>query len=94
MERLADYGKWLHACGDSIYGCTAAPEEFVAPNGTILTYNPKTNKLYMHMLSWQWGEFAVPLLNDKSEIRVLGGKLQLPTDKPPVEIPVVEFTLK
>ena len=103
MERLADYGKWLHACGDSIYGCTAAPEEFVAPNGTILTYNPKTNKLYMHMLSWQWGEFAVPfmgrvkfvqLLNDKSEIRVLGGKLQLPTDKPPVEIPVIEFTLK
>ena len=103
MERLADYGKWLHACGDSIYGCTAAPEEFVAPNGTILTYNPKTNKLYMHMLSWQWGEFAVPfmsrvkyvqLLNDKSEIRVVGGKLQLPTDKPPVEIPVVEFTLR
>ena len=101
--RLADYGEWLRVNGESIYGCTQAPEEFVAPNGTVLTYNPKTNRLYMHLLSWQWGAMPVPFLrqvryaqflHDKSEIRFRNGALQMPTAKPPVEIPVVEFMLK
>ena len=103
QERLRDYGAWMRVNGESIYGCTAAPEEFVAPNGTILTYNPKTRKLYMHLLSWQWGAMPVPFLrqvkyvqflHDRSEIKYWGGALQMPTVKPPVEIPVVEFTLK
>lgn len=102
-ERLAAYGQWLNACGESIYGCTAAPAEFVAPPNTILTYNPKTNRLYLHVLAWQWGQLPISfarrvkyaqLLNDKSEIELRYGALQLPTDKPPVEIPVIEFILK
>ena len=101
--RLADYGEWMRVNGESIYGCTQAPEEFVAPNGTLLTYNPKTRRLYMHLLSWQWGAMPVPFLrqvkymqflHDKSEIKYWGGALQMPTVKPPVEIPVVEFILK
>ena len=103
QERLAAYGKWLDACGESIYGCTAAPEEFVPPPNTVLTYNPKTNRLYMHILAWQWGRMPISfsrrvkyaqLLNDKSELVLRKGALELPTDKPPVEIPVVEFILK
>ena len=103
LERLADYGKWMQANGESIYGCTKAPPEFVAPNGTHLTYNPKTNKLYMHMLMWPFGQIPVSfgdkvkyvrLLNDKSEIRFAWGQLFLPVEKPPYEIPVIEFTLK
>ena len=103
QERLRDYGAWMRVNGESIYGCTAAPDEFGAPNGTILTYNPKTRKLYMHLLSWQWGAMPVPFLrqvkyvqflHDRSEIKYWGGALQMPTVKPPVEIPVVEFTLK
>ena len=102
-ERLADYGKWLKVNGESIYGCTEAPKEFVAPNGTILTYNPKTRRLYMHLLSWQWGAMPIPFLDevkyvqflhDRSEIRTAGGALQMPTDKPAVAVPVVEFVLK
>ena len=102
-ERLQAYGRWLHACGESIYGCTAAPESFVAPPNTILTYNPKTNRLYMHVLAWQWGAITIPfarrvayaqLLNDKSQLDLVHGTLRIPTDKPPVEIPVVEFILK
>ena len=103
LERLADYGRWLHANGDSIYGCTKAPPEFVAPNGTHLTYNPRTRKLYMHMLSWPFGNVRIGfgdkvayarLLNDKSEVKVEYGNVWLPVDKPPFEIPVIEFTLK
>lgn len=102
-ERLAAYGRWLHACGESIYGCTAAPASFVAPPNTILTYNPKTNRLYMHMLAWHWGSVTIPfarrvayaqLLNDKSQLDIGCDSVRLPIDKPPVEIPVVEFILK
>ena len=103
LERLADYGKWLRVNGESIYGCGPAPEEFKPLPGTTLTYNPKTNRLYMHMLSWRFGAFQVPfgervkccrLLNDGSELRFRWNTLHLPVEKPPVEIPVVEFILK
>ena len=103
IERLADYGKWLRVNGESIYGCGPAPEEFTPIPGTTLTYNPKTNRLYMHMLSWRFGTFQIPfgervkccrLLNDGSELRFRWNTLHLPVEKPPVEIPVVEFILK
>ena len=103
LERLADYGKWLRVNGESIYGCGPAPEEFTPLPGTTLTYNPKTHRLYMHMLSWRFGTFQVPfgervkccrLLNDGSELRFRWNTLHLPVEKPPVEIPVVEFILK
>ncbi len=102
LERLADYGKWLKANGESIYGCTEAPPEFQPLPGTALTYNPKTNRLYMHVLVWHYGTMQIPfgervkavrLLNDGSEVRFKWNTLHLPVEKPPVEIPVVEFIL-
>ena len=51
-DRLAAMGEWMSANGRSIYGCTAAPKEFVAPKGTVLTYNPRANCLYLHILEW------------------------------------------
>ncbi|MBR0055783.1 MAG: alpha-L-fucosidase [Kiritimatiellae bacterium] len=103
LERLADYGKWLKVNGDSIYGCTAAPEEFKAPPNTLLTYNPASNRLFMHVLAWHFGTMPIAfgervkgcrLLNDGSELPFKWNTLHLPVDKPPVEIPVVEFLLK
>ena len=103
LDRLAGYGKWMQANGESIYGCTRAPAEFKAPANTILTWNPETRKLYMHVLFWQFGEMPIAfadkvayaqLLNDKSELGLTRGRLRLPVEKPPVEIPVVEFTLR
>ena len=103
IERLADYGKWLKVNGESIYGCGPAPEEFAPIPGTTLTYNPKTNRLYMHILSWRFGTFQIPfgervkccrLLNDGSELKFCWNTLHLPVQKPPVVIPVVEFILK
>jgi alpha-L-fucosidase len=66
--------------GRSIYGCTQAPAAFKAPNGTILTFNPKTNRLYVHLLAWPMGEMVLDgyadkvkyaqLLHDASEVRM------------------------
>lgn len=103
LSRLAGYGKWLAANGRSIYGCGPAPAEFVAPEGTKLTYNAKTNRLYIHVLSWQYGSINVTfgrriklakLLSDDSEILYANGALHIPVDKPNDEIPVIEVILK
>ena len=36
-----------------VYGCRSAPEEFKCdPNEVLLTYNPKSNRLYAHILNF------------------------------------------
>ena len=50
--RLEAMGAWMRANGRSVYGCTAAPEAFRAPEGTKLTYNPKTGRLYVHLFEY------------------------------------------
>ena len=55
MNRLEGFAKWMHHNARSIYGCTVAPEEFKAPNGTALTYNPKRNTLYVHLYDYPMG---------------------------------------
>ena len=78
-ERLAAFGKWMHANGRAIYGCTEAPEEFKAPPETRLTYNPKTRCLYIHLLSYPMGRLPIAFgdkvaymqfLHDGSELRM------------------------
>ena len=53
-DRLDAMGRWMDANGRSIYGCTAAPEELRrrCPAGCKMTYNPKTNALYLHIFEW------------------------------------------
>jgi len=70
----------------SIYGCTQAPAEFKAPENCLLTYNPLTKRLYVHVLNWPLGNLFLPgfggkvkyaqLLHDGSE--VLFGKADRP----------------
>lgn len=48
MERLKAIGKWMEQHNRSIYGCTAAPDEFKTPDNRLLTYNPETNRIYIH----------------------------------------------
>jgi alpha-L-fucosidase len=52
LDRLAGIGKWMSRHDRSIYGCTQAPDEFDAPRDCRLTYNPKTNRLYVHLFAW------------------------------------------
>jgi len=111
-------GEWMKYNSRSIYGCTQAPEEFKVPSNTLLTYNPKTNCLYVHLLVYPLQNFLMPgfagkvkytqFLHDASEIKIgktsgawgkenVNGKdinLQLPVNKPNIEIPVIELFLE
>ena len=51
-DRLEAMGEWMKYNSRSIYGCTQALSSFIAPENTILTYNPKTNKLYIHLITY------------------------------------------
>jgi alpha-L-fucosidase len=83
QERLASMGKWMKFNSRSIYGCTAAPQEFTAPSNTVLTYNPSTNRLYIHLLAYPLNRLIlqgmsdrvkyVQFLHDASEIRFSTG---------------------
>jgi len=109
QERLKAMGDWMRLNSRSIYGCTEAPAEFKAPANTLLTYNPVSKRLYVHLLAYPLNRITLPgiagkiryvqFLHDASEIRyntVQGTNdvsLQLPVLKPPVEIPVIEVIL-
>ena len=86
LERLAAMGKWLQKHGRSIYGCTQAPQDFSSPRDCRLTYNPETNRLYVHILAWPFRELHLEgmagkveyaqLLNDASEIPFAEARLR------------------
>jgi len=112
QESLSAMGEWMELNSRSVYNCTQAPDEFTAPANTLLTFNPVTNRLYIHLLAYPMGRINlenmadkvkyIQFLHDASEIRYTTGSgeeannlsLQLPVQKPPVEIPVLEVYLK
>lgn len=55
-EKLEAIGEWMKYNSRSVYGCTEAPEGFTAPENSLMTYNPVTNRLYIHLLEYpmQW----------------------------------------
>ena len=80
LDRLQAMGEWMYRHDRSIYGCTQAPSGFEAPQDCRLTYNPETNRLYVHLFAWPFKhlhlrgkafaervEYA-QLLNDASEV--------------------------
>jgi alpha-L-fucosidase len=79
LSRLNELGTWMHWNGRAIYSCTAAPSHFTAPQNSLLTFNPRTNRLYIHLLQWPMGKLIIPglkgklayaqLLHDASEVR-------------------------
>ena len=78
VERLEAIAEWMKYHSRSIYGCTQAPAGIEAPNNCLLTYNPETNRLYVHVLEWPFKSLHLPglegkikyaqLLNDASEM--------------------------
>ncbi|HUX57045.1 MAG TPA: alpha-L-fucosidase [Bacteroidales bacterium] len=112
QERLKSMGEWMKYNSRSIYKCTEAPAEYDVPDNTLLTYNPVTKRLYVHLLAYPMGRLTltniadkveyVQFLHDASEVKFSAGRdankndltLQLPVQKPPVEIPVLEIYLK
>ncbi len=81
LDRLAGIGRWMQKHSRSIYGCTQAPDSFQAPPDCRLTYNPQTNRLYVHVFAWPIGELHLDglagkvayaqLLHDASEVRIV-----------------------
>ncbi|NLN29684.1 MAG: alpha-L-fucosidase [Bacteroidales bacterium] len=65
QERLNAMGKWMRVNSRSIYGCTEAPEGFTSPENTLLTYNPATNRLYIHLLAYPLGSLTLANMADK-----------------------------
>lgn len=79
QERLKAIGDWMKFNSRSIYNCTEAPADITAPANTLLTYNPVTNRLYIHLLDYPMGSLIlgnmadrikyVQFLHDASEIK-------------------------
>ena len=78
LERLAGIGDWMRLHDRSISGCTQAPDKFRTPQNCLLTYNPATRRVYVHVLEWPIGALHLDgfagqvayaqLLNDASEV--------------------------
>ncbi len=79
LGALSDIGDWMRLHSRSIYGCTQS--EHTPPPDCRYTYNPASNRLYLHVLSWPLKHLHLDglrgrvdyaqLLNDASEIRVV-----------------------
>jgi alpha-L-fucosidase len=64
-KALGEIGEWMKYNSRSIYGCTQAPDKFKAPDNTLLTYNPETNRLYIHLLDYPIKNFLLRDYKDK-----------------------------
>ncbi|KAF0233261.1 MAG: hypothetical protein FD181_3812 [Prolixibacteraceae bacterium] len=62
---LNEMGKWMKYNSRSIYGCTEAPKDFIVPDNTLLTYNPKTKRMYIHLLDYPMTNFLLRSYGDK-----------------------------
>jgi len=82
-ERLSAMGEWMRRHGRAIYGCGPAPEGLATPQDCRLTYNPETNRLYVHVFAWPIHHLHLEglagkveyaqLLNDGSEVKLIEG---------------------
>ncbi|NLX13468.1 MAG: alpha-L-fucosidase, partial [Phycisphaerales bacterium] len=103
LDRLSAIGEWMKLHGRSIVGCTAAPEEFKTPENCLLTYNPKTRRLYLHVLVWPAGKLHfdglagkvtyAQLLNDASEVQFRHKRFGEAWMSGPLEDGIVAFDL-
>ena len=65
MARLDAFARWMDRNARSIYGCTMAPDEFKEADGTRYTWNPRTKRLYVHILDWPFQRLHLPGLAGK-----------------------------
>ncbi|WP_372756131.1 alpha-L-fucosidase [Mariniflexile sp.] len=108
-EALSKMGSWMKYNSKAIYGCTQAPEQFEAPENTILTYNPTTNRLYVHLIDYPLENLTlkglkgkvkyVQFLHDMSEIKITPphgawGKEALAEQDINLRLPVVKPNLE
>ena len=78
------YARWMKFNGRSIYGCTMAEPEFVAPRGCRLTQSEDGKRLYVHLIEYPYCFLELPgfagkvdyaqFLHDGSEIKMREGE--------------------
>ena len=104
IAALDKIGEWMKYNSRSIYGCTQAPVEFEVPANTVLTYNPKNKRLYIHLIDYPTRHLVLhgykdklkyaQFLHDASEVSVLetSGHFQPKTEQNDVTLllPVVK----
>lgn len=64
---LKTYADWMKYNGKSIYGCTMAEPEYIAPPGTRLTQSEDGKRLYVHLFQYPFGVLEMPGLAGKVE---------------------------
>lgn len=64
---LKTYADWMKYNGKSIYGCTMAEPEYIAPPGTRLTQSEDGKRLYVHLFQYHFGVLEMPGLAGKVE---------------------------
>jgi len=99
QERLATMGEWMKVNSRSVYNCTEAPPEFTVPANTLLTYNPVSKRLYIHLLAYPLNRLIltniadkvkyVQFLHDASEIRYSAGRGETANDLT-LQLPVLK----
>ena len=99
QNRLKSMGEWMKFNNRSIYACTEAPAGFTTPPNSLLTYNPVTKKLYIHLLVYPMGRFTLPdmadkikyvqFLHDASEVKFTKGKDESENDLT-LQLPVLK----
>jgi alpha-L-fucosidase len=80
VRALDSIGSWIKYNNRSIYGCVQAPDGWKTPGNTLLTYNPETRKLYVHLMQYNQSALTLPgykdkikyaqFLHDNSEIKI------------------------
>ena len=73
----------MHWNARSVYGCTVAPEGIAAPNGTAITYNPKTNRAYIHLYDYPMGMLPVAWIDRIEYAQFLHDGSELFLRRPP-----------
>lgn len=99
----------MDANSRSIYGCTKADPEFIAPDGTMLTQSEDGSRLYVHLVDYPYTALKMAdmsgkieyaqLLHDGSEVAIRekeDGSVSflIPGIKPEQTISVIEVFLK
>jgi alpha-L-fucosidase len=62
---LSNISNWMKFNNRAIYGCTYAPDTFKAPPNTLLTYNPATKRLYVHLMEYPGNTLTLPGYRNK-----------------------------
>lgn len=84
-EALRVYAGWMKYNSRSIYGCTMAEPEFIAPNDCRYTQSADGKRLYLHLFAYPFAFVELPgmagkvdyaqFLHDGSEVKFTEGKV-------------------